>query len=104
MLAVNVKEGKLYLNDEVKQTVVDKKPYAQLLKSSVTPIAKGSFKAGMRPALRCVYMFQIYVCMRDFHVCSIDVYMLLPTSFRDFQFHLPLLGRSGEQGGRRSCG
>ena len=49
MLAVNVKEGKLYLNDEVKQTVVDKKPYAQLLKKSVTPIAKGSFKSGSIP-------------------------------------------------------
>ena len=63
MLAVNVKEGKLYLNDEVKQTVVDKKPYAQLLKNSVTPIAKGSFKAGMRPALRFKYMYERFPCM-----------------------------------------
>ena len=60
MLAVNVKEGKLYLNDEVKQAVVDKKPYIQLLKNSVTPIAKGSFKAGPRH----MYVFVCkYVCL-----------------------------------------
>ena len=65
MLAVNVKEGKLYLNDEVKQAVVDKKPYIQLLKNSVTPITKGSFKAGPRHMYVYVsmYAFTLTVCV-----------------------------------------
>ena len=46
MLAVNIKEGKLYLNDEVKQAVVSKRPYEKLLKDSVLKLAKGSFKPG----------------------------------------------------------
>eukprot|EP01035_Chromulina_nebulosa_P026148 gene26148-34191_t len=38
-LVCNAKEGKPYLNDEGKQAVAGKSPYAQVLKSSVTPIA-----------------------------------------------------------------
>ena len=99
MLAVNVKEGKLYLNDEVKQAVVSKKPYAQLLKSSVTPIVKGSFKSGMYvctarvsvysaysaymyksiqgPCMHVylyVYIYRMYVCRIHILLCK---YMLL---------------------------
>jgi len=47
MLSVNIKEGKLYLNDEIKETVVKKRPYSKLVNESIVKLKKGSYKPGM---------------------------------------------------------
>jgi hypothetical protein len=43
MLSVNLKEGRLYLNDAVKQAVASKKPYEQWAEQTVIPLVRQSF-------------------------------------------------------------
>jgi hypothetical protein len=49
MLSVNLRQGKLYLNDEIKRSVVAKKPYAALVDKSIVPLKKCSYRSGETP-------------------------------------------------------
>ena len=44
MMSVNLKEGKVYLNDELKKTVADQRPYVEWAANAITPLTRSSFK------------------------------------------------------------
>lgn len=46
MLSVDLKDGKLFLNNEIKSTVASKQPYAKWVDGSIIQLKKGSFKRG----------------------------------------------------------
>lgn len=44
MMSVNLKEGKVYLNDELKKTVAEQRPYIKWAGDAITPLVRESFK------------------------------------------------------------
>lgn len=46
MLAVRLDEGKVYLNDEIKTRMANKRPYSEWVKNTIAELPKGSFQQG----------------------------------------------------------
>ena len=46
MLSVNLNEGKMYLNDELKAGVAASQPYAEWVKKAVVPLDRKPFTGG----------------------------------------------------------
>ena len=44
MMSVNLKEGKVYLNDELKKNVAQERPYVKWVAEAITPLVRESFK------------------------------------------------------------
>lgn len=44
MMSVNLREGKVYLNDELKRNVADQRPYEEWVAKAITPLQRMSFK------------------------------------------------------------
>lgn len=44
MMSVNLKDGKILLNDELKRTVASERPYEKWVASAIQPLARSSFK------------------------------------------------------------
>lgn len=44
MMSVNLKEGKVYLNDELKKNVASQRPYVKWAADAISPLARQSFK------------------------------------------------------------